>query len=190
VSRDRTYDFLYAAEATRVLHAPTRALETFGTTSVNYHLLAELEDHPGKIRIREGRLQANKPEIMTPERYVKDEFEGFGEMAKLYYDFLKQHEDEMKILKYGYRLKQEAFSEQIVTDSMESVAERVVRGVLLRGDRLRLREGIRRGKRGEACRKQRQKQEQCSCDDLKSELNSFHGVTPLSVHIICFVTVL
>ena len=53
MSRDRTYDFLYAAEATRVLHAPTRALETFGTTSVNYHLLAELEDHPGKIRIRE-----------------------------------------------------------------------------------------------------------------------------------------
>ena len=129
MSRDRTYDFLYAAEATRVLHAPTRALETFGTTSVNYHLLAELEDHPGKIRIREGRLQANKPEIITPERYVKDEFEGFGEMAKLYYDFLKQHEDEMKILKYGYRLKQEAFSEQIVTDSMESVAERVIRGV-------------------------------------------------------------
>ena len=70
-----------------------------------------------------------KAEIITPERYVKDEFEGFGEMAKLYYDFLKQHEDEMKILKYGYRLKQEAFSEQIVTDSMESVAERVVRGV-------------------------------------------------------------
>ena len=129
MSRDRTYDFLYAAEATRVLHAPTRALETFGTTSVNYHLLAELEDYPGKIRIREGRLQANKPEIITPERYVKDEFEGFGEMAKLYYDFLKQHEDEMKILKYGYRLKQEAFSEQIVTDSMESVAERVIRGV-------------------------------------------------------------
>ena len=129
MSRDRTYDFLYAAEATRVLHAPTRALETFGTTSVNYHLLAELEDHPGKIRIREGRLQANKPEIITPERYVKDEFEGFGEMAKLYYDFLKQHEDEMKILKYGYRLKQEAFSEQIVTDSMESVAARVIRGV-------------------------------------------------------------
>ena len=45
------------------------------------------------------------------------------------YDFLKQHEDELKILKYGYRLKQEAFSEQIVTDSMESVAERVIRGV-------------------------------------------------------------
>ena len=29
MSRDRTYDFLYAAQATRVLHAPTKALETF-----------------------------------------------------------------------------------------------------------------------------------------------------------------
>lgn len=129
MSRDRTYDFLYAAEATSILHPPSRALETFGTTCVDYHLLAELEDNPGKIRIREGRLQASKPELITPEQYVKDEFEGFGEVAQRYYDFLKQHEDEFKILKYGYRLKQEAFSEQIVTDSMDAVAERVVRGV-------------------------------------------------------------
>ena len=120
---------MYAAESTRVLHAPTKALETFGTTCVNYHLLAEVEDYPGKIRVREGRLQASKPEIITPERYVKDEFEGFGEMARLYYDFLKQNEDSLKILKYGYRLKQEAFSEQIVTDTMEAVAERVIAGV-------------------------------------------------------------
>ena len=127
MSKDRSYDFMYAAESTQVLYAPTRALETFGSTCVDYHLLAELEDYPGKIRIREGRLQANKPEIITPERYVKDEFEGFGEMAQRYYEFLKQHEDDLKILKYGYRLKQEAFSEQIVTDSMEAVAERVVR---------------------------------------------------------------
>ena len=119
MSRDRTYDFLYAAQATRVLHAPTKALETFGTTCLNYHLLAELEDVPGKIRIREGRLQANKPEIITPEQYVKDEFEGFGELAQLDYNFLKQHEDELKILKYGYRL----------TDSMDAVAERVIRAV-------------------------------------------------------------
>ena len=126
MSKDRTYDFMYAAEATEILHAPSRALETFGTTSVNYHLLAELEDYPGKIRVREGRLQASKPELITPERYVKDEFEGFGELAQLYYDFLKQHEDSLKILKYGYRLKQESFSEQIVTDSMEAVAARVI----------------------------------------------------------------
>ena len=120
---------MYAAQATEILHAPTRALETFGTTCVNYHLLAELEDYPGKIRVREGRLQASKPEIITPERYVKEEFEGFGEMAQQYYDFLKQNEDSLKILKYGYRLKQESFSEQIITDTMEAVAERVINDV-------------------------------------------------------------
>ena len=92
---------MYAAQATEILHAPSRALETFGTTCVNYHLLAELEDYPGKIRVREGRLQASKPELITPERYVKEEFEGFGEMAQRYYDFLKQNEDSLKILKYG-----------------------------------------------------------------------------------------
>jgi uncharacterized FAD-dependent dehydrogenase len=60
---------------------------------------------------------------------VKEEFEGFGEMAQQYYDFLKQNEDSLKILKYGYRLKQESFSEQIITDTMEAVAERVINDV-------------------------------------------------------------
>ena len=78
----------------------------------------------------------------------------------------------------------------VFAEHPEAVAEGVVLRILLRGDRLRLREGIRRGDRGEACRKQCQKQEQSSRYDLKSELNSFHGVTPLSVHIIYFVTVL
>ncbi len=122
-------DFWYAQEHTRIVRPPTRALETFGATRVNYHLLAELPDDPRKIRIREGRLEAHKPEIITPEKYVRDELEGFGEAARAYYDFLKQNEDKVKILQYGYCLKQEAYSEQVVTDRLEAVTERVVREV-------------------------------------------------------------
>lgn len=122
-------DFWYAQEHTRVVRPPTRALETFGATRVNYHLLAELPDDPRKIRIREGRLEAHKPEIITPEKYAQDELEGFGEAARAYYEFLKQNEDKIKILQYGYCLKQEAYSEQVVTDRLEAVTERVVREV-------------------------------------------------------------
>ena len=78
------------------------------------------------MRIREGRLEAHKPAIITPEAYVQDQMEGFGEQARQYLDFLKQHEDSIRILQYGYRLRQEAFSEQVVTDSIDAVLDRVV----------------------------------------------------------------
>ncbi|MBR4651734.1 MAG: hypothetical protein IKO72_00080 [Kiritimatiellae bacterium] len=120
------FNFWYAVRNTRIVRAPARALETFGETLVNYHLVAELEDDPGKVRIREGRLEAHKPAIITPEAYVQDQMEGFGEQARQYLDFLKQHEDSIRILQYGYRLRQEAFSEQVVTDSIDAVLDRVV----------------------------------------------------------------
>jgi len=125
-SKDKQFDCWYAAEHTKVVHAPAKALETFGATLVNYHLVAELEDDPRKVRIREGRLEAHRPSLITPEEYAQNELEGFGEEAKRYLDFLKQHEDKIRILQYGYSLKQESFSEQVVTDSIDNVLDRVV----------------------------------------------------------------
>lgn len=128
-SADRQFDFWYAAAHTDIVWAPKRALETFGATLVNYRLVAELSDDPRKIRIREGRLEAHRPTLITPEAYVRDELEGFGEEAKKYYDFLKAHEDSIRILQYGYNLRQESFSEQVVTDTLDAVVERVVADV-------------------------------------------------------------
>ena len=122
----RQFNFWYAVQNTKVVRAPARALETFGATLVNYHLVAELEDDPRRVRIREGRLEAHKPAIITPEAYVQDQREGFGEAAQQCVDALKQREDSIRILQYGYCLKQEAFSEQVVTDTVEAVLERVV----------------------------------------------------------------
>ena len=125
----RQFNFWYAVHNTKIVHAPSRALETFGETRVNYHLVAELEDDPHKVRIREGRLEAHKPAIITPEAYVDSQLEGFGAQAKEYLDFLKQHEQEIRILQYGYCLSQESISEQVVTGSVDEVVDRVVRGV-------------------------------------------------------------
>lgn len=111
-----------------------RALETFGITRINYHHVAELLDEPGKVRIREGRLIANKPAILTPEAYVQDNMDGFGPEAREYFEYLKQHADSVRILKYGYQLSQEAFSEQVVTDSIEAVLHRVEESVQAEGD--------------------------------------------------------
>ena len=130
----QSFDFWYAVHHTKVVRAPSRALETFGETRINYRHLAELPDDPGKIRVREGRLEAHKPAIITPEAYVKDMMDGFGEQARQYLEYLKRHEDSVRILQYGYRLSQEAFSEQVVTDSMDAVTARVVTDVVEAND--------------------------------------------------------
>ena len=119
----KAFDFWYAVHNTHIVHAPSRALETFGETRIHYFHLAELPDAPGK------RLEAHKPLLITPEAYVQEEMSGFGEQARQYLEFLKANQDSVRILQYGYRLSQEAFSEQIVTDSLDAVAERVVLGV-------------------------------------------------------------
>ena len=132
--QQKQFDFWYAVRNTKIVHHPSRALETFGETRINYRHLAELPDNPGKIRIREGRLEAHKPAIITPEAYAQQNLEGFGEEARKYLDFLKEHKEQIRILQYGYCLSQEAFSEQIVTDSLEAVTARVVADVAMTKD--------------------------------------------------------
>ncbi len=135
MSSNPDYDRWYAARHVRILVSPSHQLETFGSTLVNYHLLSELEDHPGKIRIREGRLEAHQPLVLTPHRLAELTTEGIGEEARAYLEFLKEHEDDMRILRYGYHLKSDNFSEQIVTDSLSAVTERVKAAVSESGDK-------------------------------------------------------
>jgi len=125
----RTFDFWYAVNNTEVVVMPRRHLETFGATVLNYYLLCELMDSVSQVRVREGRIQASQPQIVTPEAYASTFLEGFGEEAARYVDWLKEHETEVRILKYGYRLRQESFNEYIVTDSLKAVVDRVQRDV-------------------------------------------------------------
>ncbi len=133
MSSNPDFDRWYAARKVRILLMPTHRLETFGNTIVNYHMLSELEDHPGKIRVREGRLEAHRPLVITPD-FGQITTEGIGEQAKAYLQFLKEHADDLRILRYGYHLKSDNFSEQIVTDSLAAVTERVKRAVVASGD--------------------------------------------------------
>lgn len=133
MSSNPEFDRWYAAKSARFIVEPSHRLETFGNTLVNYHLISELDDYPGKIRIREGRLEARQPLVITPH-FREVEFEGFGDEAKAYFEFLKSHEDQLRILQYGYRLRSDNFSEQIVTDRLSVVTERVKRSVVEAND--------------------------------------------------------
>ena len=132
--QSRQFDFWYAVHNTKIVRGPTRALETFGATCINYRHLAELPDDPRKIRIREGRLEAHKPAIITPEEYAESQMDGFGAEARKYLEFLKENRDNIRILQYGFQLRQEAFSEQVVTDALDAVTARVVADVEATGD--------------------------------------------------------
>ncbi|MBT3193018.1 MAG: hypothetical protein HN341_10725 [Verrucomicrobia bacterium] len=131
-----SFDFWYAVNNTDVKVMPERHLETFGTTVLNYHLITELMDSVDQIRIREGRLEAGQPQIITPDAYSQTAMEGFGDEARQYVEWLKEHEQDIRVLQYGYKLKQESYSEHIVTDTLDPVVERVKDAVAARGDPL------------------------------------------------------
>ena len=134
MSSNPDFDRWYAAKSARFLLEPSHRLETFGNTLVNYHLVSELADHPGKVRIREGRLEAHQPLVITPH-VAEIETEGLGDEAKAYLEFLKENEKDLRILQYGYHLKSDNFSEQIVTDRLSVVTERVKSEVLASNDK-------------------------------------------------------
>jgi hypothetical protein len=135
MNKKRTkFDCWYAVENTRIVRPPQRHLETFGNTIINYRLVSELMDGVGKVRIREGRMQALRPQIILPSNYDNLTLEGFGPEAQRYLQWLKENEDHIRILRYGYTLKQEAFSEQVVTDSVEAVVERICNDESVKAD--------------------------------------------------------
>ena len=134
MSSNPDFDRWYAAKSARFLVEPSHRLATFGNTLVNYHLVSELDDHPGKVRIREGRLEAHQPLVITPH-FQETEFEGLGDEAREYFNFLKENEERLRVLRYGYHLKSDNFSEQIVTDRLSAVTDRVKASVLASGDK-------------------------------------------------------
>ena len=134
MSSNPDFDRWYAAKSARFLVEPSHRLETFGNTLVNYHLVSELPDHPGKVRVREGRLEAHQPLVITPQ-VSEIETEGLGDEARAYLEFLKENEKNLRILQYGYHLKSDNFSEQIVTDRLSVVTERVKSEVVASNDK-------------------------------------------------------
>ena len=132
--RPTQFDFWFAVNNTEIVVPPKRHLETFGNTIINYYLVSELMDAIGKVRVREGRMQALRPLIFTPSSYSTSMLEGFGEQARQYLEWLKEHEDTVRSLRYGYTLKQEAFSEQVLSDTPEAVLERIKAEVANRKD--------------------------------------------------------
>lgn len=132
------FDFWYALNHSEVLVQPEQTLESFGTTTVHYHLVTELMDSTDQIRVREGRIHAFRPQIVTPASFMESLLEGFEEdQAGAYVNWLREHEQDLLVLKYGFRIRKEAIQTHVVNDKLELIIDRLRTDIAGKGGGLR-----------------------------------------------------
>jgi len=127
-----------AVKHTEILRPPKQSLATFGTTNIYYYLVtepaySELVKDITETVIREGRVIAERPRIVTP--YYLSRLEGFGPDARRYFDMLlRTHGSDTPGLFYTY--KNEPKELNIVSDSLLSVVSKLNAEIDKRGDPL------------------------------------------------------
>ncbi len=127
-----------AVRHTKILRAPKQGLYTFGTTNIYYYLVtepaySELIKNISETVVREGRVVAERPRIVTP--YYLCGLEGFSSEARRYFEALsKEHGQNIRGLFYSY--KNESKELTIVSDNLLSVVERINAEIDKRGDPL------------------------------------------------------
>ncbi|MFO8102189.1 MAG: hypothetical protein R6U37_08520 [Dehalococcoidia bacterium] len=93
----------YALSHTELVRPPTQRLNTFGNTNVHYYILTEPMDSVNETRVREGKVTAERPKIVTSD-YLLNAFEGFGEDAAAQArTMLSRFEFDPDIMEYKYR---------------------------------------------------------------------------------------
>ena len=127
-----------AVSRTEILRPPKRSLATFGTTNVYYYLVtepayAELVEATSETVVREGRVIAERPRIVTP--YYLSHLEGFSSEARKYFDTLvNTHGPNTPGLFYTYRNEPKELN--IISDNLRAVVDKINSDIDKRGDPL------------------------------------------------------
>lgn len=114
-------DFQYAVDNTRVIIPPERMITTFGSTIFRFVLISELMDQVDCIRIRKGRIEAARPQILSPYHLKQLLLEGFSEEAQSFSNWLLQQGSHLKFLCYGFHFKKMDLLEEIVHKPLDEV---------------------------------------------------------------------
>ena len=117
----------YVAKHTKVIRSPKQALATFGVTTVEYYLVtdpvySDLVSQHKETVVREGRVIAEKPKLVTPSYLVS--IEGFSSHAQSYLEKLMREAPNSLGLYYTY--KNESRELSIVSEPPEVVIEKLV----------------------------------------------------------------
>jgi hypothetical protein len=113
----------YAIEHTEVLRAPEQSLATFGTTNIYYYLVTELAEWVNVVR--EGRVIAAKPKIVTPSYLIN--LEGFSLQAKRFIEIIAERDPHEPGIFYSY--KNEPKEMNIVSEPVKAIVDKVNRRI-------------------------------------------------------------
>jgi hypothetical protein len=120
----RPDDFHYAIENTQVILAPQGRIATFGSTSFRFYLISELMDRANEIRVRDGRIHADRPQILTTEHFSRLLLEGFGHQAEKYIEQLRDRQQQIAVLRYGFQFRKTDVTERMFRDPLDAVIAR------------------------------------------------------------------
>lgn len=113
---------------TRIIRPPRRALATFGSTVIHYHVVSQpvyegiFEDEHKDTVIRYGMVRADRPQIVTPGYLSRSE--GFGKEASEYLDYISNRfgSDAAGLL---YKYKNEPQTTETVSGEPRDVAAKI-----------------------------------------------------------------
>lgn len=125
VSRD---SFVFAMEATKVIHEPDRRIATFGETRFEFQLLCESMDNPNEVRIRSGEIEAARPTIIRAIPEI--EFEGFSSAAQeklqRLCDIMRERGEDLRFLQYGFRFRHTSLKEETAHEPLAAIRDRLL----------------------------------------------------------------
>ncbi|MDR1192029.1 MAG: hypothetical protein LBK60_10275 [Verrucomicrobiales bacterium] len=127
-------DFHYALEQTVVIQPPERRLSTFSVSMLSYYLVTEDLDAVNVSRVREGSIEAARPQIITPGNFSKLMLEGFGEQAERLAAALSERR--AGFLKYGFTVKKSDLRTYEAHEPVDAVIARVKGDVAAKHDPL------------------------------------------------------
>ena len=109
----------YVIEHTELIRPPRRELATFGSSTIDYWVVTELG---GNISVvRDGKVIAEKPRIVTPAYLVNSE--GFSEQARRYIAMTaREHPGEPGVF---YRYKNEPKGMNVVSEPIRQVINKL-----------------------------------------------------------------
>jgi len=120
----------YAVEHTEVLRAPRQSLATFGTTNIYYYLVTELTEWVNLVR--EGRVIAARPKIVTPSYLIN--LEGFSSQARKFIEMMADRYPHEPGIFYTYRNMPSEMN--IVSEPIGAVIDKINRLIDERRDPL------------------------------------------------------
>ncbi len=131
------FDIQYALENTHVLYEPDRRIDTFGSTQFEFEIVSELMDSIDTVRVRSGRIEAQKPMILRADANADFDFEGFSPKAEAFGRWLKENIHNLALLRYGFTFSRVEIAEHVVHESMANVCGKLVDDTRASGNPMR-----------------------------------------------------